>query len=73
MRAKAIHPIVKAFLMCVVSFVSIAAFFALFGDWVKEKTGYWLILRAYIFSPFAWPALYLGLVYGKFGRYGKSE
>jgi|TARA_R110002096_G_scaffold435636_1_gene661872 hypothetical protein len=73
MRTKAIHPIVKAFLMCVVSFVAIAAFFALFGDWVKEKTGYWLILRAYIFGPFVWPAVYLGLVYGKLGRSGKSE
>ncbi|WP_444941522.1 hypothetical protein ACJJI3_03550 [Microbulbifer sp. ZKSA004] len=65
MQIKSVHPVVKAFLMYFLSFMAIALFFALFGDWIKEKTNYTLILKGYIIGPLIWPVAYLSLVYGK--------
>ncbi|WP_444926038.1 hypothetical protein ACJJI4_18190 [Microbulbifer sp. TRSA002] len=65
MQIKSVHPVVKAFLMYFLSVMAIAMFFALFGDWIREKTNYSLILKGYIVGALVWPVAYLGMVYGK--------
>ncbi|WP_444915409.1 hypothetical protein [Microbulbifer sp. TRSA007] len=65
MQIKLVHPVVKAFLIYFLSVITIAMLFALFGDWIKEKTNYSLILKGYIVGPLVWPVAYLGLIYDK--------
>ncbi|WNZ55897.1 hypothetical protein [Microbulbifer sp. SSSA008] len=65
MQIKSVHPVVKAFLIYLLSVITIAMLFALFDDWIKEKTNYSLILKGYIVGPLVWPVAYLGLIYGK--------